>query len=169
MDNNTYYAAAMLGRQQEYDDQIIKKVWSNDYQNMTEQEASDSCEDVYEKQGSTAFNKCRSALISCGNDATCTAISKKYSEALSGGYSGTFEDFKKRSGTLSSLGQIGTTFLTGLLANLAAKNQGNTQVAPDGNTPPPPPPPSNTGLYIGLGLVAVLGIGAAVYFGTRSA
>ena len=85
----------------------------------------------------------------------------KYSKALVKGYSGDFASFKKKSGVLASIGEIGGGLLRGLLGN----KENGVQVGGDGYYPEPPK--SRTGLYIGIALVAVIGIGAAIYFARK--
>lgn len=161
MDSNTLYAASLVGSQQDYDDAIIRDVWAEDHSNMTSTQAENACERAYESQGADAYNKCRAAGISCGNDKACDAIHAKYAAALARGYSGSFEDFKRRSDTLNSLGQLGISLVSGLFG-------GRDQQAQGGGAPyVAPPQKSRTGLYVVLGLVAVAGIGTAIYFANK--
>ena len=169
MDVNTMYAAADLGLQDEYDTQIVKNVWndSSSFANFTAKDfegETNMCEGVYEKQGAEGYSKCYNAAIS-SNTPEHNALALKYAKALEKGYSKDFESFKKKTGTLSSIGDIATGLLGGLLDNFASGNKdGNIQV---GGYEYAPQPKSRTGLYVGIGLVAVLGIGTAIYFATR--
>lgn len=167
MDINTMYAAVDLGIQDEYDTQIIKNVWNTDnssFANFTEKDfagETNMCEGVYEAQGADAYAKCRSAAMSADTPQH-NALAVKYAKALEGGYSKDFESFKKKSATLSAIGEIGAGLLGGLLDRFSSGNSGT-----GGYEDSPLPPKSRTGLYIGIGLVAVLGIGTAIYFATR--
>lgn len=63
-----------------------------------------------------------------------------------------------------TIGQIGASLLSGLFSG-----RGNAQVDEQlnsgaGSMPPPPPKKSNTGLIIGIGVLALAGIGTAIYF-----
>lgn len=108
------------------------------FSNMTEEEASDSCESVYEKLGVEAFNKCRS-------------------EALQG-KKGSFGDWMK---TAQDAGWIDKGL--GLLGGALGGNKVNNNY---GNYPPPPQKKNNTALYV-VGGLAVIGIGVAIYFATK--
>jgi hypothetical protein len=160
------YVASQLGLQDEYDTQIIKSVWNNDsdMSNMTAQKASDSCEIVYESQGSDAYNKCYNAALSCGSDTNCNALAVKYSQALAKGYSKDFESFKKKSSFMSNAGEISGGIISGLLASLGGGNEDRINV---GGGYYEAPPKSKTGLYIGIGAVALIGIGAVIYFARK--
>jgi len=108
------------------------------FSNMTEQEASDKCEPVYESQGADAFNKCRE-------------------DALKG--KGKFGDWMK---TAQDSGWIDKGL--GILGGFMNKNpQGTSQ---GGNYYQQPPPKNNTALYV-VGGLAVVGIGVAIYFAVR--
>jgi hypothetical protein len=161
MDSNTLYVASIVGSQEDYNDSIVRDVWSEDHSNMTATQAENACEAVYEAQGADAFNKCRAAGIACGGDKSCNAIHAKYARALAKGYKGSYEDFKRRSETLSSLGQLGLNLVSGLFGSKDQSSSGGTY---RDDTPPPPP---KTGLYIVLGLLAAAGIGTAIYFATK--
>lgn len=163
MDANTLYAAASVGKQAASDEQIIKEVWSEEHSNMTAEESVDNCDAAYEKQGAEAYNKCYQASLGC-KDADCNILAKKYAKALSKGYSGSFEEFKKKSANMSALGDLGKTIFGGLLANLANKKRNNGKGADDTVYPQEK---SKTGLYIGLGFVALVAIGTTIYFATR--
>lgn len=164
MDINTMYAASQLGKQDEYDTQIVKDVWNQDFSNASTD--SDMCEAAYEAQGAEAFNKCNAAIASCGSDSTCRELAKKYSQALQGGYSKSFEDFKKKTGTLAAVGDIASGLLGGLLSNLGGgSREGDIQVG--GGAYYEPQQKSNMGLKIGIGILALAGIGTAIYFATR--
>ena len=170
MDVNTLYAAIDLGAQEEYDTQIIKDVWndeSTNFQNFTDKDfagETNMCEAAYEASGADAYSKCRAAALACGADAKCNALAVKYAQALEKGYSKSFADFKKKSGTLAAIGDIASGLLGGLLGSLGKKDN-NIEVGGGGVYPAPTK--SRTGLYIGVGLVAAVGIGAAIYFATR--
>lgn len=166
MDVNTMYAASDLGLQDEYDTQIVKEVWSNSMSNMDAESSSANCEKAYEAQGAEAYNKCYNASLSCGTDSACNAIAKKYGEALARGYSKDFESFKKRTGLLSQAGEIGKDILGGVLSGLGLSNSNNTSGRNSGAYYDEPKR-SNTGLYIGLGIVALAGISAAIYFARK--
>lgn len=161
MDVNTMYAASSLGLQDEYDTQIIKDVWNNDVDmsNMNAGEATKACRAVYESQGVKAEEKCYNAALSCGSDANCNALAVKYAQALAGGYSKDFESFKKKSNILSQAGEIAGGILSGLLGGLGGKDR--IDVEDDTYIPPPPTP---IGLYIAVGVLAVVGIGLTIYF-----
>lgn len=155
------YVASTIGLQDDYDTQIIKDVWNNSMSNMNDVESSSSCEAVYESQGSSAYNKCYQASLSCGSDSKCDILAKKYAQALVGGYSKDFESFKNKSNILSSAGEIAGSLLSGLLG----KNENDTQIGGGGYYAPQSK--SNKGLYIGIGVVALIGIGTATYFALK--
>lgn len=161
MDINTFYAASNLGVRDEYNTQIVKDVWSKSMSNMTEIEASDSCEAVYEAQGSDAFTRCRNAALSCNNDDACKTLSSKFNAALIKGYSGDFESFKKKSNVLANLGEISGGIIKGLLNGGSSYNNSNTDNGYYDK------PKNNTALYIGIGAVALIGIGVAIYFARK--
>ena len=169
MNSNTLYAAAMVGRQADYDDQIIKEAWEEDgYNNMAELKAQDACEAAYEAHGADVYGKCRAAGISCGSDAGCDAVFLKYAKALKKGYKGSFADFKKRSKNLAAIGTIGLDFIGGLLGKIGSGRDGGEGGGDYGAYGGyAPPQKSRTGLYIGLGLVAVVGVGVAIYFANK--
>ena len=160
-------AASMVGRQDAYDTQIVKEVWNN--AEMLEFTAKDfegetnMCEATYEAQGAEAFNKCRAAALSCGEDKTCDGIAVRYAAALEKGYSKSFEDFKKKTNTLAAIGDIATGILGGLFNK--GGSQSNIQVG--GGAYYPPQEKSKKGLYLALGAVAVVGIGVAIYFARK--
>jgi hypothetical protein len=166
MDNNTLYAASIVGRQQDYDDYIIKQAWMEDeYDNMIEAKANDACEVVYEKHGAEAYARCRAGGISCGSDTDCDAVFLKYVKSLTNGYKGTFADFKKRSGNLAAAGQLGASLVGKLLSSLGGGGSADST----GYTGEDFTPPKNrTGLYIGLGVAAAAAIGVAVYFARKN-
>jgi hypothetical protein len=169
MDVNTLYAAVDLGAQEEYDTQIVKEVWNNDTSNFTQSELGSEtniCEATYESQGADAYNRCYNAALSCGSDSNCNALAVKYAQALNSGYSTSFEDFKKKTGTLSAVGEIATGLLGGLLGKLGGgSREGDIQLGGGGYYEPQQK--SNKGMYIGIGIVALIGIGAAVYFARK--
>jgi len=165
MDSTYYMTIAALGAQEEYDTQIVKQVWNEDNSNFTETEAGNNCEAAYEKQGASVYNKCRAAGISCGKDAACNAMATKYAAALTSGYSKDFETFKKKTNGLAAVGEIGGAFLSGILDRIGGR--GGSVASPSDSQDYIPTKKSNTGLYIGIGLVAVVGIGVAIYYGTK--
>lgn len=65
-----------------------------------------------------------------------------------------------------TIGQIGASLFQGLFSN-KGNDQVESQLGSGANNFPPPAPPvkkSKTGLFIGIGAVALIGIGTAVYF-----
>ena len=165
MDVNTMYAAAALGLQDEYDTQIVKDVWNNSMSNMNAGESTKNCFSVYEAQGSTAEGMCYQAGLSCGSDTDCNALAVKYAEALAGGYSKDFESFKKKSSFLVKAGEITGGILSGLLTSLGGDKDNQIDV---GGGYYEPQKKSRTSLYIGIGVVAVIGIGVAIYFARKN-
>lgn len=108
------------------------------YSNMTQQEAQDKCEAIYESQGADAFNKC---------------VEDKLSKKGFGDWMQTAQD----AGWIDKgLGLIG-----GLINKPA-------QQPPTGGGyyPPPPPQKSKAPIFI-IGGLAVIGIAVAIYFATR--
>ena len=175
MDSNTLYAAAMVGRQDAYNDAIVIDVWKEEgFGNMIESKAQDACEPAYEKHGASVYAKCRQAGISCGSDASCDAVFLKYAKALAKDYKGSFEDFKKRSANLAGLGQLSADLVGKLLTSISGGGSGDVQgVDSDFCAMYPTDPscglaPRRTGLYIALGLTALVGIGVAVYFANKN-
>jgi hypothetical protein len=166
MDINTMYAASQLGKQDEYDTQIVKDVWNNDFYSFTEKDfagETNMCEAVYESQGSAAFNMCRSAALSCGEDSNCNTLATKYSQALVGGYSKDFASFKKKTSNLGAIGDIASGLLGGWISNLGGGGkEGDIQLG--GSDYYEPQKKNKLGTYILVGVVAVIGIGAAIYF-----
>lgn len=176
MDTNAMYAAAMVGRQADYDDFIIKEAWAEDgFESMTTASAQATCSVVHEKQGSEAYSRCMDAANSCGSSKTCDTTAIKYAKALSKGYSKSFDDFKKRSETLAGLGKLGMDLGGAILTILGGNKEGGSDEGGGGSTyclENPydalcQPKKSRTGLYIGLGVLAVGAIGAAIYFGRK--
>lgn len=172
MDVNTLYAAVDLGAQDAFETEILKEVWSNNnlsFQNFTSKDfegETNICEKVYEKLGSEGYNKCYNAAIS-SNTARHNALVTKYAEAQAKGYTKSFEQFK-RSSTLGTIGDIAGGLLSGLFGNSDSGSQGGgTQGGGTQGGYYPPQKESKTGLYIGLGAVALIGIGTAIYFATR--
>ena len=165
MDLNTMFAASSVGRQDDYDTQIIKEVWANfptdeDMSNFTvadfEGETS-ICEKAYESQGSGAYTKCYEAAISA-NTPEHNALVTKYAEAQAGGYSKDFSAFKTKTNVLG--------LAKGLLDSLFAPADKKPNSFRTGETFKKEEE-SKTGLYIGIGAVVLVGIGTAIYFGTR--
>jgi hypothetical protein len=173
MDINTMYAAANVGLQDDYETQIIKEVWqkaSSDMSNFTKadfEKEDNICEKVYEAQGSTAYGMCYNAAISA-NTAAHNALIGRYAEAQVKGYQKDFESFKKKSSTLGALGNLAEGILGGLLGDKRRDGTSNdSSVSVGGGGTYQPPEKSKLGLYIGLGAVALVGIGTAIYFFTR--
>ena len=173
MDINTMYAAANVGLQDDYETQIIKEVWqkaSSDMSNFTKadfEKEDNVCEKVYEAQGSTAYGMCYNAAIS-SNTAAHNALIERYAEAQVKGYQKDFESFKKKSSTLGALGNLAEGILGGLLGDKRRDaSSNNSSVTVGGGGTYDPPKESKLGLYIGLGAVALVGIGTAIYFFTR--
>jgi hypothetical protein len=167
MDATSYMSVASYGIQQDYDDQIIREVWTEKYSNLSETEASASCEEVYEKQGASAYNRCYLAGVSCKDNAACNEVAKRYAKALAKGYSKDFEAFKKRSQTLSQIGSTAGELLGGLLSGLGIKDTPDASADVYSGDYSYEEPKKKTGLYVGLGLVAAVGIGFAIYFATK--
>ena len=172
MDVNTMYAAVDIGAQDEYDTQIVKDVWNNDtsnFQNFTEKDfagETNMCEATYEAQGGNSYAMCRSAALSCGTDVACNVIAEKYAKALEGGYSKDFEAFKKKTSMLASIGDIATNLLGGLISKLGGGSS-DQDVEVGGGRVVIEQEKSKTGLYIGIGVVAVAAIGTAIYFARK--
>jgi hypothetical protein len=164
---HTVRTLGMAAKQDEYDTQIVKEVWADDYSNLSEQQSADACEFVYESQGSGAYNKCYQAYLNCGSDASCVTMAQKYAQALAKGYSKDFESFKRKSNILGQTGEVVGGLLTGLFGDRRRDNQNWNQNWQGGGTWNQPPRRQNTGLFVGLGLVALVGIGAAVYFARK--
>tara|TARA_R110000822_G_scaffold46670_3_gene124204 strand:- start:14638 stop:15141 length:504 start_codon:yes stop_codon:yes gene_type:complete len=166
MDLNTMFAASSVGRQDDYDTQIIKEVWANfptdeDMSNFTKADfegETSICEKAYESQGSVAYNKCYEAAISA-NTPEHNALVTKYAEAQAGGYSKDFSAFKTKTNVLG----LAKGLLDSLFAPADKKHSNSFRT---GETYPKEEE-SKTGLYIGIGAVVLVGIGTAIYFGTR--
>lgn len=172
MDVNTMYAAVDLGAQDEYDTQIVKDVWNNDnsnFQNFIEKDfagETNMCEATYEAQGGNSYAMCRSAALSCGTDVACNVIAEKYAKALEGGYSKDFEAFKKKTSILAAIGDIASNLLGGLLSKLGGgSSEDDIDLSRDKKYKEEEK--SKTGLYIGIGVVALAAIGAAIYFARK--
>lgn len=168
MDSYYLHIVRTLGKaatQDEYDTQIVKEVWTDDYSNLNEGEATQACVNVYKARGVEAEQRCYNAYVGCGNNNKCNAIAAKYAEALERGYSKDFESFKKKSSVLAQTGEVIGGFLSGLLGD-RRDNQNWNQGMQGGNWNQPPPR-RNTGLIVGVGLLAVVGIGAAIYFANK--
>lgn len=165
--NTAYMSLASISSQDAYDDQIIKEVWSKDFSNFSAQQAQNNCEAVYERMGANAYNRCYQAGVSCKNDATCNELAKKYSAAILKGYSKDFESFKKRSGTISTIGEVGGNILGNLLNKLQGKEAEGGEEYDAGADYATPQPKSKTGLIIGITLGGLAVIGGIIYLATR--
>ena len=108
------------------------------FSNMTYEEAQDSCEAVYESQGAEAFNKC---------------VSDAREEK---------KGFKDWLQTAQDAGWIDKGL--GLVGNLI--NKPNQDTGSGAGYYQPAPQKSNMPIIL-LGSLAVIGIGVAIYFGTR--
>jgi len=160
MDVNTLFAASSIGRQDDIDSKIVKQVWGESHSNMTAVEVSDTCEHL--EEDFTAIKKCTKAAMSCVRDSDCDEMAKRYAKALGKGYSKDFEDFKRRSASLAQAGDLGKEILSWFAkGNYRKGDNQNYDVYPQNAKK------SNTGLYIGLGVVAVAAIGVTIYFATR--
>ena len=163
---NTLHGAGLVGQQDDYNDRITIDVWDNDYENFSVDESSDMCEELYERGSgfsdgaSDDYNKCYTALSSCGDDEGCNAVAKKYKKALLKRYKGSFEDFKKRSSNLFMAGQLGLNLVGNFLTKLTGGGEsgGETETGKEYEKET-----DNTLAYVGVG-VGVLAIGAALYF-----
>jgi hypothetical protein len=109
------------------------------FSNMTEQEASDSCESVYEELGAEAFNKCRK-------------------EALEGKKGG-FGDWMKAAQDAGWIDK-GLGVLGGFISNNQSQNKDGRYYQQV------PPKKNNTALYV-VGGLALVGIGVAIYYVTK--
>ena len=170
MDSNTLYAASMIGRQVSSEDQMIIDAWKEEDDegfsglDMTALSAANAlCSPVKTAQGEATYNKCSQAVMSCGQDAECTEAVGKYAKALKRGYKGSFGDFKKRSASLASIGEIGMNLIGGWLSNIGKEKRGEN-VGSDDYFDDDDKPKKRTGLYIGLGVAAIAAIGGAIYF-----
>jgi hypothetical protein len=121
------------------------------YSNMTEQEASDICEPVYETQGATAFNKCREDALK--------------------GRKGSFTDWMQ---TAKEAGWIdtGIGILGGWLGNRQFGQGRNQFNNPNFNMQMQMQMQEEErrrrrNQNILIGSVVVIGIGAAIYFATK--
>jgi hypothetical protein len=113
-------------------------------------DGDDVCELVYEKKGATQFNNCKRAF-STGNQ----TLARAYAKALEGSFNGTFEEWKI---------QKGTSILSGLWgAFQAGKNESETVIS----EPIVVKEKNNTGLVIGVVVLAAIGIGAFVYMNKK--
>jgi hypothetical protein len=170
MDNTLLYQAMSVGKEITEQDDILREVWQEEEENfsgLAAVEAQNICEDAYEKQGADVYNQCYAAATSCGNDSTCDTIAKKYAKALGKGWQGTFEQFKTRSSNVDVLTNFGLnalgTWLSGGSQGGQQPSGGSTVVYAGGGDSGK----SNTGMYVGLGVLALVGIGAAIYFGGK--
>ncbi len=173
MDVNSMLTQAALTAQEDYETQIVKEVWADfptdgDMSNFTAKDFDkdpNMCDGVYEAQGSSAYNMCYTAAISA-NTPEHNALALRYAQAQEKGYKKDFESFKKKTGTLSAIGDLASGILTSLLGGGSSNQQGggnqNSNIRTDEFYPEPDKP--KTGLFIGIGIVAVIGIGAAIYF-----
>lgn len=166
MDVNTLNTAVNIGVQDAYDTQIVKSVWSkNSMSNFTAsdfQKENNICEKVYEAQGAEAYNRCYNAAVS-SNTPSHNALVTKYAEALSKGYSKDFESFKRKTNTLSAVGDIAKGLIGNFLNKFGSENTSDSEGAYNYEQEPK----NNTGLYVGIGLLTVIGIGTAIYFARR--
>jgi hypothetical protein len=111
-----------------------------EYSNMTQQQAQDRCEDVYESDGAEAFNTC---------------VENKMSKKG-------FGDWMQAA---QEAGWIDKGL--GLLGGFLNKDKTNTGgYVGGGYVPQPPPPKSKAPLFI-IGGIAVIGIGIAIYFAVK--
>jgi hypothetical protein len=174
MDVNSMMTQAALTAQEEYENQIVKEVWADfptngDMSNFTAKDFDkdpNMCDGVYELQGSDAYNLCYTAAISA-NTPEHNALVTRYIQAQEKGYKKDFESFKKKTGTLSAIGDLAGGILTSIFGNKtnSTNTSGNTRTdyTRDEVTDEKP----KTGLYIAIGAVAIVGIGAAIYFFNR--
>ena len=168
MDTYTLYAARTIGmksKQDEYDTQIVKEVWQNKFSNLTEEQSAKACQFVYDSQGSSAYEKCNQAYLSCGTDGGCVSVAQKYAEALAKGYSKDFEAFKKKTNFLTSTGELIGGVLSGFVGSQTGRNN-QVNFGTGGFYQPPRRTPAGT--YIGIALLAIVGIGAGIYFYRKS-
>jgi hypothetical protein len=162
------YAASMVGRQEDYNDAIIRDVWAEEeYEGMNLTKATDICQSLKNTHGAEAWNKCKDAAVGCKNDSACDTVAEKYAKALSRGYKGSFSDFKRRSENLAAAGMIGMDLVSSLLSRIGSGRDNTGGGDYGGGYDYDPTPKPRTGLYIALGLVAVAGIGAAIYFAKK--
>jgi len=173
MDVNSMMTQAALTAQEDYETQIVKEVWADfptngDMSNFTAKDFDkdpNMCDKVYELQGSSAYNMCYTAAIA-SNTPEHNALVTRYIAAQEKGYKKDFESFKKKTGTLSAIGDLASGVLTSLFGNKSNQaqqggfNQGGIRT---GDVYPEPDKP-RTALYIGIGVVALIGIGTAIYF-----
>ena len=170
MDANTMYSAAMIGRDLDYQDDVIIAAWEEEgFAGLTVDDAQKVCKSL---KGDN-YSKCMSAYNSCREDTNCDRVAAKYVKAIQKGYKGTFEDFKKRSAALANIGQLSLSYLGDFLTNFGQGGGGAMGGGQDYCLTNPQDPicggqqPNRTGLYVVLGLLAVAGIGAAIYFSTK--
>ena len=175
MDVNTMYAAANVGLQDDYETQIVREVWqSSNMSNFTKadfEKDPNMCDRVYEAQGSDGYNKCYNAAIA-SNTSDHNALVEKYIEAQVKGYTKDFESFKKktkREGALGTLGNLTESILGSLLGDNRKNQESGDDITIGGRKykVPEEDEKSKIGLYIGLGAVALIGIGTAIYFISR--
>ena len=176
MDVNTMLAAASVGRQDDYDTQIIKEVWADfptdgDMSNFTKKDfegETNVCEKAYEAQGSEAYSRCYQAALAA-NTPEHNALVERYAAAQAKGYSKDFAAFKKKTGTLSAIGDLAT----GILGSLFGKSTSSSTRSTSGGGEDynkekyPEPEKPKTLLYVGIGAVVIIGIGTAIYFYNR--
>ena len=168
MDLNTMFAASSVGRQDAYDKQIIKEVWANfttdgGMSNFTKADfeaETNICEKAYEAQGSEAYSNCYNAAISA-NTPEHNALVSKYAEAQAKGYSKDFNSFKKKTGTLSALGDIASGILGSLLGG--GKSKSSTDTTTERVYVPDDDEGLSTGAKIGIGVGALAVVGVVVF------
>ena len=177
MDINSMMTQAALSAQEDYETQIVKEVWADfptngDMSNFTAKDFDvdpNMCDSVYESYGSDAYNKCYTAAISA-NTPEHNALVVRYIAAQEKGSKQTFEQFKRKTGAMAAIGDLASGILTSFFGNKTNPNT-NTNTNTSGGIKTggfyPEPEKSKTGLYIGIGVVAVIGIGAAIYFFNR--
>ena len=161
---NTLHAAGLVGQKDDYNDRIAIAVWEEEYENFSINDSSDMCEELY-AQGSgfsdgasDNYNKCYTALSSCGDDEGCNAVAKKYKAALLRGYKGSFEDFKKRSASLFMAGKLGLS----LVGNFLNKLTGGSDSNQEKEYVPLKKEKDNTLIYVSI--IGVIAIGTTLYF-----
>lgn len=111
------------------------------------------CMGVYDAKGGTQYMNCQ--LAHANNNKT---LARAYEKALEGNFNGTFEEWRAK--------QVGTaqTLLSGLWgAFQAGKNETETVVS----EPIVVKEKINTGLVIGVVVLAAIGIGAFVYMNKK--
>jgi len=157
MDVNTLYAASSIGSQDDLDTKIIKEVWAEGYSAMNAFDSEVNCSGL---DGKT-YSDCYEASRNCGADKACNEMATKYAKALQGGYRKDFEAFKAKTESLGKLGELGKDIFNWLARGRGQETVVAPQFQPQSEVKP------KTGLYIGLGILAVAAIGTAIYFATK--